>query len=159
MAVVENEILIRATPAQVWAVLTDTARYAQWNPRLKRIEGELATGAVVTLHYAKDRPWLPSRFVVDVDVCASERELRWSGPRNGGRRLLRASHWFRLSPHDEGTLLVHGERFEGALARIVWAALGRPVAANHADVNVAIRSRCESDVVSEHDGSAREGLC
>ena len=139
MPVIENEIFIRATPAQVWAVLADATRYPEWNPRLRRIDGTLSAGAVVTLHYAQ----VAGRFVVDVDACAPELELRWSGPRNGARHLMRASHWFRLSPQGAGTRLLHGERFDGVLAWSIWPLLRPIVATNHAAVNAAICARCE----------------
>lgn len=146
MPLVENSFVIAAPPTAVWAVLADTAAYADWNPRLRRIDGALARGAVVTLHYAKEKPWLPATFEVDVDACEPGAELRWSGPRNASRLLLRASHWFRLSPRGPGTELVHGERFDGALAPIVWPLIGATVGANHAAVNAALRARCEGQL-------------
>jgi hypothetical protein len=128
----------------VWSVLMDSARYREWNPRLLAITGTLAAGQVVTLDYKKDRAWLPARFVVDVDVCAPERELRWSGPRNPARALFRASHSFTLSPDGAGTALVHAEAFAGTLAPLLWPLLARAVADNHADVNTALRARAEA---------------
>lgn len=142
MSLVENEIFIPAAPEEVWRVLVDAERYREWNPRLRHIEGALQRGGVVTLHYARTQPWLPTRFVVDVDACEPARELRWSGPTNASRHLLRASHWFALSPQGDGTHLVHAERFQGPLVALVWCALGPIVRANHADVNAAISARC-----------------
>ncbi len=43
---VTTSITIDATPAQVWAVLTDTASYATWNPD-KRLVGRLEPGQVI----------------------------------------------------------------------------------------------------------------
>ena len=141
---VSNTYAVAAPPALVWRVLTDTARYAEWNPRLLRVDGAFAPGAVVTLHYAKDSPVLPARFVVDVDVCAPLEELRWSGPRNAARALFRASHFFRLAAEGAGTSVTHGEEFAGLTAGRVWPWLRRVVEENHADVNRALRARCEA---------------
>jgi hypothetical protein len=140
---VRNEVEVRAPPAEVWRVLTDTAAYREWNPRLVRVDGELRAGGVVTLHYLQDRAWMPKRFVVDVDACDPERELRWSGPRSPARALLRASHFFELSAQGEGTRVLHAERFEGRLVRAVWPLLRPAVEAGHAAVNDALRARCE----------------
>ncbi len=140
---VENELLLSAAPAAVWATLMDTAGYPAWNPRLRRVDGTLRAGGVVTLHYEQDRPWMPRRYVVDVDACEAGRELRWSGPRNAARSLLRASHWFRLEPAPGGgSRFVHGERFEGALAAALWPLIGASVARSHAAVNEALERRC-----------------
>ena len=143
MPFIRNTFVIGAPPPAVWAALVDTERYAEWNPRLLRIEGAFVPGAVVALHYRKDRAWMPARFVVDVTACVPERELRFGGPRHIARALVRASHYFRLAPHADGTELTHGEDFAGVLAGAVWPVLGPIVATNHADVNAALRRRCE----------------
>ncbi len=125
-------------------MLTDTPSYQHWNPRLLQIDGALAAGAVVVLHYAREKAWWPAVFTVDVDVCDAGQELRWSGPRHPSRLLMRASHWFRLTPHEAGTQLSHGERFDGALAPVVWPLMRATIQKNHAAVNAALRARCES---------------
>jgi hypothetical protein len=128
MPIVDNTLVVAATPKAVWALLMDVARYAEWNSRLVRVDGAFAPGAVVTLHYRQPRPWLPGRFVVDVDACVPEEELRWSGPRNLGRKLLRASHFFRLRPEGAGTCIQHAESFEGPLAGALWPIIGGALA-------------------------------
>ena len=40
----EASIQIEATPAQVWAVLTDTAAYPDWNPFIIRSSGTVRVG-------------------------------------------------------------------------------------------------------------------
>lgn len=137
---VRNELVLAAPPERVWRWLTDTAGLSSWNPHLVRVDGVLAAGEVVTLHYDQPRAWMPGRFEADVDACEPPRELRWSGPRSPARVLLRASHYFLLAPgEEEGTTrFVHGERFEGALAGVVWPVLGRVVAEGHARVNDAL---------------------
>ena len=39
MKVLESSIDINSSPEQVWAVLTDFARFADWNPFITSIEG------------------------------------------------------------------------------------------------------------------------
>ena len=144
MPSIDNELLIRATPEKVWAVLTDTGRYWEWSPRLLRVDGTFAPGAVVTLHYKKERAWMPERFVVDVNACTPREELSWSGPQGGAKGFLRATRTFRLRDRSEGTKVNHSEVFAGALAGLLWPLLGPAVAANHAAVNAALRARCEA---------------
>lgn len=43
--VVHHEIIIPATPEQVWAVISDISRYSQWNPTLKP-RGDIKQGAL-----------------------------------------------------------------------------------------------------------------
>ena len=47
-----SEIEISATPAHVWTVLTDLARYREWNPFIERVEcpTPLTVGDPIVLH-------------------------------------------------------------------------------------------------------------
>ena len=48
MRIVET-IAIEASAAQVWAVLSDTERYTDWNPFTQRVKGKLEVGEIVRL--------------------------------------------------------------------------------------------------------------
>ena len=45
MRELRREIDIDAPPAVVWAVLTDTRSYSEWNPFMPHLAGELREGA------------------------------------------------------------------------------------------------------------------
>lgn len=45
MRELRREIDIDAPPAAVWAVLTDTRSYSEWNPFIPHLAGELREGA------------------------------------------------------------------------------------------------------------------
>ncbi len=47
-----HEIEIDASPAAVWAVLTDTDAYADWNPFVRKLDGELREGAKLEVRVA-----------------------------------------------------------------------------------------------------------
>jgi hypothetical protein len=42
--------IIDASPETVWQILTDGARYPEWNPEIIRIVGTIAAGARITAH-------------------------------------------------------------------------------------------------------------
>ena len=48
--IVSDRVEIDATPAQVWAVITDFASYEEWNPFTVRVEATLELGSPVVLH-------------------------------------------------------------------------------------------------------------
>ncbi len=44
---IKTSIGIQASPQKVWAILTNTQAYPNWNPFIKSIEGNLAVGAKI----------------------------------------------------------------------------------------------------------------
>ena len=79
--------------ADVWAVLTDFAHYPDWNPQIRRAEGELVPGLRVTflMHPPLGRQVTIRPRVLTVDP---ERELRLCGSLPG---IFSGEHWFRLA--------------------------------------------------------------
>ncbi|HEU5282295.1 MAG TPA: SRPBCC family protein, partial [Burkholderiales bacterium] len=47
---IATEAEIRASPAQVWAILADTARYPQWNPFIVALRGDLVESGSIEFH-------------------------------------------------------------------------------------------------------------
>lgn len=71
------EVDIDAPVSVVWEVLTDLARYGEWNPFCIQAESTLALGAPV--HMMCANLWKPGKFVPQVEyVCAFEPEYRLS---------------------------------------------------------------------------------
>jgi uncharacterized protein YndB with AHSA1/START domain len=44
-----NELEIQATPEEVWDVLTDLGKHAEWNPLIYHAEGKIEGGHLVKL--------------------------------------------------------------------------------------------------------------
>jgi uncharacterized protein YndB with AHSA1/START domain len=51
-AAISHEIEIDASPEAVWAVLVDTASYPEWNPFVRKLDGELREGARLEVRIA-----------------------------------------------------------------------------------------------------------
>ncbi|HEB81025.1 MAG TPA: SRPBCC domain-containing protein, partial [Chromatiales bacterium] len=97
---IESAVRIDAPAHRVWGILLDTARYPDWNPFLRRVEGELQPGA--RLNVAVDLPRLgPRRFRPTVLAVLPERELRWLG-RLRLPGVFDGEHRFRLEESGEG---------------------------------------------------------
>lgn len=69
---------IDASPERVWVVLTDFARYADWNPFIIRASGELREGErlAITLRVPGTRP---VTFRPRLLAVRPNREIRWRG--------------------------------------------------------------------------------
>jgi hypothetical protein len=139
----ETTIQIDAPPSAVWAVLTDTDRYGEWNPFVRSIEGELRPGQRIRVRLrtpgGRDMTLKPK-----VLVAQRERELRWLG-RLGLPRIFDGEHEFVLEGLSGGrrTRLVHAETFRGVLVPF----LGRVFADTEKGfvaMNEALRARVDA---------------
>ncbi len=112
--VLETQIRIDASPAQVWAVLTDFEKYPDWNPFIKSFTGEVAVG-----HTIKVRLEPPGgngmTFTPIVLVFEENKEFRWLG-KLVFKGLFDGEHRFKLIDNGDGsTTFVQSEQFSGIL--------------------------------------------
>ena len=134
---VTTRIAITATPAQVWAVLTDTQAYPAWNPD-NRLFGRLEPGQVIEHDVGQgSNAWV---FHPVVRAATPGRELRWFG-RVWFWHLFDAEHSFLLSPTAQGTLLVQSEHLRGVA---LWVFDVAGLARSFDEVNAALKRRVEA---------------
>lgn len=141
---IEHQIDIDASPATVWAQLTDTAGYGEWNPFVRRVSGELREGArlVVDIAPPGGRAMTFKPTVLSADA---ERELRWLG-RLGVPGIFDGEHSFRLERlADGGTRFVQAERFRGVLVGLFGATLEK-TRLGFEQMNQALKQRAEAAV-------------
>jgi hypothetical protein len=118
MREIRTETTVDAPVDVVWDVLTDLPAYAEWNPHVTRVEGDLGAGAdlaiVVSREGVRDR-----RMRVTVTDLRPERRLEWIG-RVLSPRLFEGRHTVDLEPLGGGrTRVVNRERVSGVLAGLV----------------------------------------
>lgn len=140
MRTIETTVEIDAAPEAVWAVLTDTAAYPDWNPFVRSLEGDLRIGA--RLHVCLQPPG--GRAITmrpTVEVFDAPRELRWLG-RLGLPRVFDGEHRFTIQSLDGGTRsrFVQAETFRGVLVPFVGSVL-RTTRAGFEAMNDALRGR------------------
>ncbi|NMO23381.1 SRPBCC domain-containing protein [Pyxidicoccus fallax] len=117
MVRLETEALIDAPPDTVWRVLTDFARYPEWNPLILEAVGEARMGGRVAMRAsAPDGSGKSLRFTATLVRVEPGVALEWKG---GVPLVLSGLHYFRLSPSGGGTRLVHGEDYFGLYPRLV----------------------------------------
>jgi len=135
-----TSIEISAPPDRVWAILTDTKRYAEWNPEIAALNGQLVPGAVLENRqgYGEDQ----QVFWPTVRVVDPNRELRWAG-HMWVPRLFDVEHYFLLSSGGEGgTRFTQGENFCGVA---LWFLDVNEVAPGFNAMNAALKKRVEHE--------------
>lgn len=139
---IRTEIEIAADPERVWAVLMDFPFYPEWNPFIRRVEGELRPGnrLRVTLQPQDGRGMTIRPRIL---IVAPYRELRWLG-RLGFPGLFDGEHFMAIVPVEPGKVrFVHGERFTGILVPFAKAWLEKGVRNGFVAMNQALKHRSE----------------
>lgn len=106
---------INATPEIIWALLTDAARYPEWNPAVLGIEGHIEEGERIRLKSIVN----PNReFKLNVaDVEAPRRMVWWDGMPLG---LFKGVRTFEVVPRDDGTSEFRMEEvYSGLMAPLI----------------------------------------
>ena len=105
---VHAELGIHATPEQIWAVLTDTETYKEWNPVMIPEEGELAEGNKLKYKFIQDgeASTIPSK----VKKIIPNKLLNQGG---GFPGVLTFDHQYILEPVAGGTKVTIHEEYRG----------------------------------------------
>ena len=123
----EHAIEIGRPPQAVWGVLTDGARYPDWDPYCERIEGAIGPGARLKVYSTLS----PGRaFPVRVTTFEPERAMIWTGGMPLG--LFKGVRSFTLEPTGDskgetdgaaGTAFVLREVFSGPMLALIGRSL------------------------------------
>ena len=141
MRELRREIDIDASPSAVWATLTDTASYPDWNPFIRRLSGDLQEGAKLDVRIEPPGGRAMS-FKPTVLGVEDERELRWLG-HFLMRGLFDGEHIFRLEALGESrTRFTQAERFSGILVRAFGSVLDK-TELGFEQMNAALKARIE----------------
>ena len=106
---VHAELVVPATPEQVWSVITDPAGYPGWNPVFVGVEGTYAEGAKMA-YKLKDQSGKVSDVTAMVMRFEPGKELNQYG---GLRGVLTFDHQWLLEPVEGGTRVIQHEEYRG----------------------------------------------
>jgi hypothetical protein len=143
MKEVHTEIEIDAPAERVWRVLTDFAAYPEWNPFVRRVEGEVKVGARLRVSIeppgGRGMSFCPAVLVADAD-----RELRWLG-HLWAPGLFDGEHSFVIESLGGGRVrFIQRERFGGLLVPVFSKMLDGATRRGFEEMNRALKLRCES---------------
>lgn len=140
---IRTELVIKASPTIVWAVLTDFAQYPSWNPFIKWIKGEAMLGAKIT---ARIEPPNASGMTFKPVVLRVQphKEFRWLGhlfiP-----GLFDGEHIFELYENSDGTTtFVQREEFKGLLVGLFTKMLDTNTVQGFEAMNRKLKERAEA---------------
>jgi hypothetical protein len=112
-------VSIHAAPDRIWSILTDAARYPEWNPTVDKVVGRIAPRERIALHVKLN----PGRaFPVTVAAFDPPRRMVWRGGMPLG--LFVGERVFELVPRANGLVeFSMREQFTGLLAPLIGRTL------------------------------------
>jgi hypothetical protein len=111
-------ITIHATPAAIWALLTNAQDFPRWNSTVTSIGGTIAEGEKLELKVpaAPDRTFKPK-----VTALEPERRMIWS---DGMAPMFKGVRTFNLVPQEDGsTQFTMEEVFSGIMLPLIKGSL------------------------------------
>jgi hypothetical protein len=139
-----DEIIIQATPEEVWVVLTDLAKHAAWDPLIYRAKGKIELGGKVRLS-AKSGS-IDMNYNCLVVKVEPNREVQWKWHKVLPF-LFRGEHTFTIEPVDEkSSRFVNVETFKGLLVPFFTKVLATDGKEGMVAMDKALSNRVEQSV-------------
>lgn len=108
---------IKATPATLWALLTNAADFPRWNSTVTSITGEIAKGSKLSLRV----PISERTFSPKVTAFEPEARMVWS---DGMAPMFKGERTFTLTPLADGTTdFAMVEVFSGVMLPMIKGSL------------------------------------
>ena len=143
MKKLSTEILIEASPEEVWKVLTDFDRYPEWNPFITSISGKLKPRERLKVNIVPPGE-KGTIFKPRVNHLKSAEIFSWVG-HLFIVGLFDGHHIFELHQTEIGqTRFVHSEEFGGILVTFLWKKLQTSVRDGFEQMNEALKTRVEN---------------
>lgn len=134
---IETSVLIAASIAEIWSILTAFECYGDWNTQILRIDGIAAVGSRIVLSPAGEPP-----KSVTVEELAPYR-MRWVGGADD-QADFRGDHFFDLEPVAANeTLFLHREFFTGLSVVPILAVYRDAIRLNFEAFNSCLQAAAE----------------
>lgn len=140
--VVSTSIRIKANPGRIWEILMEFEKYPEWNPFVRTIEGDVATGKRIKVFICPpgEKGMVFKPQILKVDAC---REFRWLGSLFVPY-IFDGEHGFSLTDNGDGTTTFYQfERFRGILVPFLSAMLDGSTLLGFEAMNLALKQRAE----------------
>ncbi len=136
-----TDILIDATPEQVWSVLTDTGSYKSWSTFMIDIQGKIREGEKITIVF-KVNPKKEKLTTIDHTISVVENsEFYWAEKGPGG---IRDNHHFKVTPAEDGkTRFIQSDEIMQGITWLMGGNLSKIYARGYGAFNRNLKTEVE----------------
>lgn len=137
MKKIVTEVFIPAKPDEIWQVLTDAESHPEWNTQMISINGRLAPGERPRIRVnAPIGKTFSFGFKGKIVSFDKGRRLAWEGGIPG---VLNGQHYWELMPEENGTRVVHGEKFTGVFSPFMTSNLLKKMKHSYEESNIGLK--------------------
>ena len=136
-----TDILIDASPDQVWSVLTDTASYKNWAAFLVDIQGEIKDGEKITVVF-QINPEKEKFTTIEHTISVTDgKEFFWAEKGPGG---IRDNHHFKVESADDAkTKFVQSDEIMKGMTWLMGGNLSKMYADGYQAFNRKLKAEAE----------------
>ena len=136
-----TDIIINATPEQVWSVLTDTKSYKDWAAFLVDIQGEITDGATNIIVFQIDATKEKLTSIDHTITVVDGEEFYWAEKGPGG---IRDNHHFKVEATDDGkTRFIQSDEIMKGLTWLMGRRLSKMYEIGYAEFNQSLKVEVE----------------
>ena len=136
-----TDIIIDATPEQVWSVLSDTKNYKNWASFLIDIEGEIKDGNKITAVFQMDPAKDKLNKIVHTISVTEGKEFYWAEKGPGG---IRDNHHFRVEDAGNGkTRFIQSDEIMKGITWLMGGNLSKTYAKGYQGFNQNLKAEVE----------------
>jgi hypothetical protein len=134
---IKTSIIIDASAAKVWSILSDFEAYPDWNPFIKSIEGEVQEAKTITVKITS------MVFKPKVLSFRKKQEIKWLG-HFIFKGVFDGEHCLKLEQLSDGRIKFHhSEKFSGLLVGLMAKKLDSETKPGFIAMNEALKERAE----------------
>ncbi len=140
-----TEIEIDAPAETVWRILMDFENYPNWNPFIRRVEGETKPGSQLKV-FIQPSGGMGMAMKPNVVENTANLKFSWLGSLLV-KGLFDGRHEFLLEPKaDNKVKFIQREEFSGILVPIIWALVKKNTRRGFEEMNSALKVLAEKNL-------------
>lgn len=143
MREIRTEIEIHAPQTQVWDILMDFDKWAEWNPTVNQVSGTATLGSRLSITMAGPKGKNGQKYSAEITTFESPRSFRWRAKMMAGF-LMTNDRTLELEPAGENTKLINTEHFSGLMVSLFWGKLEGFVPDSLNSMNQALKTLAET---------------
>ena len=144
---ISTEIEISAPIADVWSILVNIDKWAEWSPIINRSSGDASLGSTLSITMmSKEGGKNGPHYNPVITILDEPESFRWRA-KMIAEFIFTNEKYLRLEETSTGTRLIHKELFSGMFVPLFWTSVEKEVPSMLNSMNEALKIKAEKNSV------------